>query len=268
MSSVEILVPNRHTWEAIELTVESVLARTNYPNFSLTVCDNSSADHDGNRLEYLRDMEHRGRIKLLRNIRPMHKYKEYGHGENIKVMLSQCETDFAMLLSSGVEAVQKHWLKILVNLIQTKWDLGVAKFVAPRNHFDKCWAAPRFVPNWMLLDMRKYRRFGNIDEDWRFDRIMLPAYDHPEYFEELPKLKNPDCDPPRVFRDTGWRLYDRLETENPERLKMIPLPHGFHKNELHWYGGLDRNSHRPEHPHVVKTRKAIWARLDDLRRRG
>jgi len=38
---------------------------------------------------------------------------------------------------------------------------------------------------------------------------------------------HPDPDPLQVFLDTGWRLWDRMQYENPEGYRMIDLPRYF-----------------------------------------
>ena len=150
-----ILIPNRYTWEAIELTIESILVRTWYDNFRIIVCDNSHGKGVGNRLEYLKEHERNGTIRLIENEMETGMWiqkpngmstNRYGHGENLKILLAACETDYAMLLSSGVEILKTDWLDILLGTLKTDKDLGAARFRPAANHFDTTWKAPVWWP--------------------------------------------------------------------------------------------------------------------------
>jgi len=268
MKPCSVLIPNRWTEDAIVLTVESILKRTNYPDYKIVVCDNSGGKGKANRLDYLKDMEKLGHLKLIENViiaNPDGKIP-YGHGENLKVLLKACDTPLAMLLSSGCEIKDPNWLSMLIDLLKTDKDLGVAKTRKAENHFNNCWSANRYIPNWMLLDMDIYRDFGNPDEDLELRRVPYTEYEHKEIFDGMITPAHPDPDPLQVFLDTGWRLWDRMQYENPEGYRMIDLPRYFPWRTINWFGGMDRNSSRPEHPYVVKTRAGIKHSLEILRR--
>ena len=274
--SVSILIPNRFTWEAIELTVESILKNTWYDNHRIIVCDNSMAANnracepkregigtdDGNRLEYLREQARNGAITLIEN---KDQDKKYGHGENIKVLLKACNTEYALLFNSTVEIIKSYWINELVDLIKTDKDLGVAKFRTGGKQGELNWISPVYWPNVMLLNMPLYKEFGNVDEDWDLRRIPLSEWKYRDIFKEYPPLKGPESKPEHVFLDTGYRLWERLEYENPGGLRMLPLPIGYYTQFMTLFDGIDRNSHRPNHPHVVKQRTRIQGRLRFLR---
>lgn len=268
MKSCSILIPTRWAFEAIELTVESILKRTNYPDYKIIVCDNSSGKGDASRLDYLKALEVSGHIKLIENvIKPLPDGRiPYGHGENLKVLLKACNTPLAMLFSSGCEVKRLDWLTLLVDLLETDKDLGVAKVRKAENHFNNCWAANRYIPNWLLLNMDIYRKLGNPDEDWSLIRVPYDDYSHKEVFDGLAPPVHPDPVPLQVFLDTGWRLWDRVQYENPEGYRMVEMPFYFPWRIINFYGGLDRNHSRPDHPYVIKTRKQIQERLKLLRR--
>jgi len=263
-----ILIPNRWTEDAICLTVESILKRTNYPDFKVIVCDNSGGKGKASRLDYLKEQEKLGNITLLENeIKRLPDGRiPYGHGENLKVLLKACKTPLAMLLSSGCEVRNSNWLINLTGLLTSKNDLGIAKTRKAENHFQNCWAANRYIPNWMLLNMEIYREFGNPNEDWSLLRVPYDRYDRKDDFKGLDPPKTPDPMPLHVFLDTGWRLWDRVHFENPQGYKMLEMPHYFPWRIINAFIGMDRNAHRPDHPYVVKTREQIRQRLDLLRK--
>lgn len=268
-NACSILICNRWAEDAVILTIESVLKRTDYPNYKIVVCDNSEGKGEASRLDYLKDQERRGNIKLIENVirRNADGKMPYGHGENLKVLIKQCDTPYAMLFSSGSEVKNSDWLNQLIGLLETDKDLGVAKTRKAENHFQNCWAANRYIPNWMLLNMDIYRKFGNPDEDWSLKRIPYDEYEHKEAFEGLDPPQHPDPVPLHVFLDTGWRLWERIHYENPEEYRMVEMPFYFPWRIINFFGGMDRNAHRPDHPYVVKTRRLIQERLRLLRRR-
>jgi len=274
---VSILIPTRRAFEAIELTIESILARTWYDNFRIIVCDNSRGEGVGNRFEYLKQHARNGTIKLIEStggdgsceVRPDgSSLNRYGHGENLKILLRACETDDAMLLSSGVEILKTDWLDMLLARLGTDKDLGAARFKPAVNHFDTSWRAPVWWPNIMLLDMTLYRKFM-AEDDWNLSRIPFDAFPYKHLFDGLEIPKNPDPGGLTVFLDTGYNLWRRLEYENPEGYRMVNLD--TNPPMLEWqrmfgfYIGLDRNSHRPVHPFVVEQRASIRERLRILR---
>ena len=282
-NSISVCVGNRYTWDAVCLCVESILKRTTYPAYEIIVSDNSMApnnrvreyhpdtpemEDNGNRLEYLRNQASRGNIRLIENADQDDKY---GHGENIKVLLKACTTDYALLFVSTAEILDGDWLDFLLDKIKGDNILGIAREKPASNHFDQQWIAPVYWPNIMLLDMRIYRKFGNIDEDWDLKRELLPDFKHPELFAGLPPLATPDHDPPKVFCDTGSRFWERVNYENPNGYRMVDLhnyfyshQHGYNKIKL--YSGIDRNSWRPQIKHCQDRFEEIKIRLDWLRR--
>lgn len=267
MKSCSILIPNRWTEDAICLTVESILKRTNYPDFRIVVCDNSEGKHEANRLDYLKEMEAKGYLTLIENfVQPINGKMPYGHGENLKILLKNCDTSLAMLLSSGCEIKDPSWLTQLVGLLKTDKDLGVAKTRKAENHFQNCWAANRYIPNWLLLNMEIYRKFGNPDEDWTLVRMPYDEYPHKGIFEGLNPPQHPDPAPLQVFLDTGWRLWDRVYYENPNEYRMIEMPFYFPWRIINFFGGIDRNHSRPNHPYVIRTRAGIQRNLELLRK--
>jgi hypothetical protein len=275
--SVEVLIPNRCSFDGIKLTVESILKRTEYSDYRITVCDNSTApnrfacepherkvlnDDDGTRLAYLWNLALDEKIKLIENKK---QGKKYGHGENLRLLLEQCTADYAMLFNSTSEIIRGDWLSVLVDMIRDpEHDLGVARFKDGGNHFDNAWMVPRYQPNWMMLNMALYREFFP-ENNWDLEAFSLPKFPHQELFAGLPPLKHPEQNPPLVFADTGWKLTEKLMYDNPGGVRILPLPEGYYVRYAKWLGGIDRNSHRPDHVHVVNTLAEINERLKELR---
>jgi hypothetical protein len=143
-------------------------------------------------------------------------------------------------------------------------DLGVARERDGGNHFDVSWITPTYWPNIMLLNMPLYRRHF-ADHRWELRQIGFEEFTRPEIFAGLAPPRTPERTPPLVFADTGWTLWERLHFENPVGLRMIPLPDNYWNTHIIWRGGIDRNSHRPEHPHVQGVLSEVDAALARLR---
>jgi hypothetical protein len=276
-AQVTVLMPTRNVWAGIELTIESIRKKTN-PNTTveILVCDNSLApnaracepartvapgEDDGNRREYLRGLADKGDIFLIENI---DQSRKYGHGENIRVMLERVTTPYAMLFNSTSEILRADWLDVLTAMIRDpEHDLGVARFRAGGAR--ECdYITPTYWPNMMLVNVPLLRRVFP-ENRWDLEQIGFEDFHRPEIFTDYPK--NPDRKPPLVFADTAWRLWEKLTYDNPYGARMLPLPEPAYWNHwIKWLGGIDRNSFRPDHPHVVSTLAEIDQRLAALRR--
>lgn len=277
--SVEILIPVRYAWNSIVLTVESILKRTRYDGeWSVTVCDNSLADNrfacephernvidgdDGNRRLWLRVAARAGDIRYIEN---KDQGRLYGHGENLRVLCDGCRADYGFLLNSTSEVIRGDWLDVLVDVCRDRErDLGVARFRPGGNHFDKCWIAPNYWPNIMLLDMRLYRKHFP-GHKWELRQVGAEMFERPEVFYGMTPPREPERTPPLVFCDTGWTFYEKLTFDNPAGLRMLPLPDDYWNKWIRWRGGIDRNSHRPEHEHVRGVLADTESALERLRR--
>jgi hypothetical protein len=265
--SVEILIPNRYSFNGIVLTVESILKRTRYKGpWSITVCDNSLASNrltcephkrlvldedDGNRRLWLRIMARTGELRLIENTEQ--REGEYGHGANLRLLCDQCSARYALLINSSTEVVRGDWIDVLVDAMHDPArDLGVARFRDGGNHFDVSWITPNYWPNYMLLDMPLYRQHFPAHE-WTLKQVPFDKFERPEVFAGMAPPAHPEYDPPLVFCDTGWTLYEKLRFDNPAGLRMLPLPDNYWNSYVRWRGGIDRNSHRPDHEYVRQT---------------
>jgi len=281
---IDILIPNRFTWNSICLTIESIVKRTApTTKYKIIVCDNSAitslsgmnwardpqpvsiTGDDGNRREYLRAMARMGYVQLIEKTDPG---THYGHGENLTLLCAASTADYALLLNSNSEVIRADWLDVLVDLIKdSEHDLGVARERNGGNHWDLCWITPTYWPNIMFLNMPLYRRHF-ADHKWELRQIGFEEFERPEIFAGQTPPRTPERTPPLVFADTGWSLWERLHFENPAGLRMIPLPDNYWNTHIAWRGGIDRNSHRPDHEHVRKTLAETDQRLAALRAEG
>jgi len=263
---VSILIGNCRTWESIELVIESLIQRTAYKPYQIIVHNQARIRDKGNRVAYLNKMARNGYIRLIEGeYRPRSDLD--GHGKSVKKLLSVCETELALLWVSDIEILEPDWLDMLVDRMQGDRILGVADFKPGRNHFDRMWIAPRYLPDWMLLDMERYREIEG-DDDWDLSYVPFPEWPYPEVFIGQSPPSNPDHNPPEVFRDTGWRIWEKITHENPDGYRFVPLPGDWFGKKIHHFGGIDRNSFRPEFPELQTKLAKIRGRLEALREEG
>lgn len=263
---VSILIGNCRTWEAIELTIESILKRTFYKPYQIIVYDQSRETDNGSRLPYLCKMALWGHIRLIEGAHRQRSDLD-GHGKAITELLKHVDTDLALLWDSDIEVLSPAWLDALVDTLKGENVLGIGGFNPGLNHWDLMWISPRYVPNWMLLDMAVYKDFQG-DDDWNLDFIPFSAWKYPEVFEGQRPPNNPELlnGEVRVFRDTGWRIWEKLTFENPRGLKILSLPADWWGNKMRHFCGIDRNSFQPDLPELQEKLKIIRGRLELLRR--
>jgi len=262
---ISILIGNCRTWEAIELTIESILKRTAYKPYKIIVYDQSRETDNGSRLPYLWAQAEKGNIRLIEGAyRPRSDLD--GHGKAIKILLENCDTDLAMLWDSDIEVLHPLWLDALVDKLKGENVLGVGGFNPGLNHWDLMWISPRYVPNWMLLDMTIYKDFQGND-DWSLDFIPFSQWKHPEVFEGQRPPNNPELlnGEVRVFRDTGWRICERINFENKGKIEMAHLSYAFYETFIKHWGAISIYNADPEHPQVKDKLPKIKAELEWLR---
>lgn len=104
---VSIIVPTRDAPELLRQCVESVLAKTDYPNYELLVVDNGS--RDAKALAYLADLQPRPGVRVLR----WHKPFNYSAINNFAVR--QARGEVVCLLNNDTEVITPEWLTELVS---------------------------------------------------------------------------------------------------------------------------------------------------------
>ena len=161
MKTVEILIPNFNSGEAIELTIETIRKFAGYP-FTMTVRDDatwSTPDSsvrlfEGyNDLEYLRAERDAGRINLIEG------ETRIMHGAGVAIMLDQCQADLAMIIDCDMQFIAHGWLAEMVAL-QEKTN---AALIVKMEHFpddNDC------LQSWfVMVDMKQYPL---VRDDWSY----------------------------------------------------------------------------------------------------
>lgn len=100
--SVEILMPTRDSLAVLSHCVRSVLERTDYPNYRLTIIDNGSSDPAC--LEYLQSLEQDERVRVLPYDR------EFNFSAIMNFGATQSTADILVLMNNDVEVINGDWL--------------------------------------------------------------------------------------------------------------------------------------------------------------
>ena len=120
---------------------------------------------------------------------------------------------------------------------------------------------------WALVVVQEEEQVEE-DDDWNLSYVPFPEWPYPEVFMGQSPPSNPDHNPPLVFRDTGWRIWEKMAKRNSRGYKLVPLPGDWFGKRIHHFGGIDRNSFRPEFPELQTKLAKIRGRLEMLREEG
>lgn len=99
---VSLIVPTRDRVELLRGCVESILAKTSYPDFEIVVVDNRSSEPEA--LEYLAELESRERVRVLRYDAPFN----YSAINNWAVR--HCDGQVLGLINNDIEVISPDWL--------------------------------------------------------------------------------------------------------------------------------------------------------------
>ena len=108
--SVELIIPTRDRAEILELAVRSILERTDYNNYTITIVDNQSSEEAT--LKLFQDLE-KGYPEKVRVI-PHN--KEFNYSAINNAAARQSTADFIGLINNDVEAINADWLTEMTSL--------------------------------------------------------------------------------------------------------------------------------------------------------
>jgi glycosyltransferase involved in cell wall biosynthesis len=259
MKSVEILIPNYNVGPVIELNIESIRARTNYPNYSIIVHDDST---EGTDRVYLEKIEAKGWIRLIRsttrerwekdkeNFIPSHP-APYWHGCALNVLINEaCGADLVMILDGDVYIKDPSWLRRMVDFMGDK--ILVAAHWRPPSCFPSGACVPGWwMPHFCMLNMAAYR--DGMAVDWRGGSALMDSEPYKTILAPLAARI--------VCFDPGSSLWIKMQTSNPRHYRGCIIPDDMQKYYHHFSHGSLRSLGEEENKLVMSTlttlRKAI-----------
>jgi O-antigen biosynthesis protein len=105
---VNIIIPTRNGLDLLRTCIGSLLQKTVYDSFDITVIDNGSDDPAC--LAYLQELSQQARIQVLRDDRPFN-YAQLNNGA-----VQQCGGDVVALLNNDIEVIDGDWLREMVSM--------------------------------------------------------------------------------------------------------------------------------------------------------
>ncbi|MEM0955563.1 MAG: glycosyltransferase [Pseudomonadota bacterium] len=105
--SVEILMPTRDSLDVLSHCVGSVLTRTDYADFRLTIIDNGSEDPAC--LDYLETLASEERVRVLRYDR------EFNFAAIMNFGARQSDAELLLLMNNDMEVINSDWLEELAS---------------------------------------------------------------------------------------------------------------------------------------------------------
>jgi GT2 family glycosyltransferase len=103
---VSLIMPTRDRVDLIRGAVESILERTDYPDYEIVVVDNQSTDPEA--LAYLAQLEHEARARVLRYDRP------FNFSAINNFAARRCASPVLGLLNNDILVINRDWLSELV----------------------------------------------------------------------------------------------------------------------------------------------------------
>ena len=214
--TVSVLIPNRNSFEAVQLCIESVRHYTRHPHKIVVLDDTSQNDVD---LAYLRDCQRKGWLELIENTGPA-----LTHGGALNVLLNEvCDTRYAFVLDCDVQILGPLWLAEMMALIEGHADiLGMCDFRHKMIN-QECYIAGFYKMWFGLLNMHAYR--DGMQVDWRYAQTTLEAEPFKSMFMCLDGVVKPKgFNYNLVKMDPGSKLWVKVRYDNPRGYRVLHVP--------------------------------------------
>lgn len=106
---VSIIIPNKDKLEFLEPCVESLLAKTSYPDYELIIVDNQSSDPD--LLAYYSALQRNAqkRVRILSHDAP------FNFSAMMNLAVREAQGDYLLLLNNDTQIVQDEWLSRMMH---------------------------------------------------------------------------------------------------------------------------------------------------------
>lgn len=104
---VSIIIPTRDGYALLRQCIDSLYAKTRYPNFEILVVDNGSEDPQV--LSYMHDLVQAGRIRVLRDERP------FNYSALNNAAAREAKGQLLCLMNNDIEVISPDWLDEMVS---------------------------------------------------------------------------------------------------------------------------------------------------------
>ena len=104
---VDIIIPTRDQCNLLKSCIDSILTKTSYGNYIVTIIDNGSTEREA--LVYLDELRKNPRFKVLSYPHPFN----YSAINNFAV--GQSDAELVVLMNNDIEVISPHWLQEMVS---------------------------------------------------------------------------------------------------------------------------------------------------------
>lgn len=104
---VSIIIPTRNGNRLLKKCINSILRKTNYPNYEILIVDNGSDDVDT--INFIRELSREQKVRVVRD----DSHFNYSYLNNKAVDLSMGE--LVALLNDDIEVITPNWLSVMVS---------------------------------------------------------------------------------------------------------------------------------------------------------
>jgi len=254
---ISILIPNRDSFEAIQLCIESIRRFTQCP-YKIIVWDDCSVN--GIDLKYLRECRDKGWLTLHEGT------KHLSHGGVLNKLLNEiCDTELAVVMDSDVQVFRHGWLEDMAQAVSSGEDIIAVSGIMKKYHTPHCYRTPIYNCWFGIIDMRLYK--DGMQTDWTnkhvdrrdepYKTIFAPYYPPTEAGIDWNRFNEN-----QVAIDPGGKFWVKVNYDNPKGYRVLPLPPILYSKHRHFchvtfiaFPQFDNN------PKVVAERKAKFAQI-------
>lgn len=105
---VSLIIPTRNALALVRQCIESILAKTTYPNYEILLIDNASDDPEA--LAYFETLKASDRVRVIRDDRPFN-YSMLNNGA-----VAQANGELIALVNNDIEVISPDWLQEMVSI--------------------------------------------------------------------------------------------------------------------------------------------------------
>jgi len=104
---VSLVIPTYNGFDILSVCVESILTKTDYPNYEIVIVDNNTDDAET--LDYLEMLEREGKARVLKHPYP------FNYSEINNTAIKQLDSELVGLLNNDIEVINEDWLSEMVS---------------------------------------------------------------------------------------------------------------------------------------------------------
>ena len=114
--SVAIVIPFKDRASMTQRCIDTLLATTDYPNFSIILVDNDSTEQE--------TLDFMARAVAAPQVQVLHVREEFNYSRLNNLAVASCDSDMVLLMNNDVFVQEADWLRTMVNEVLAADDVG------------------------------------------------------------------------------------------------------------------------------------------------